>query len=104
MNWLKKLWDWIKGGVRTLLMAVCEAVVARAKAVAEDKELVNLCLTAIQAAITEGLTGEKAWAYARDQLVQALKRSGRVLGDCAIDTALQCVYDAWKNGAIKKAS
>ena len=68
---------------------------------AEDEELVNLCLTAIQAAITEGLTGDKAWVYARDKLVAALKSTGRDLGDCLIDTALQCVYDAWKNGNLK---
>lgn len=97
MSWLKKLWDWVKGGVKTLLMAVCEAVVERAKAVSEDKELVNLCLDAIQAAVTEGLTGDKAWVFARDKLVAAIKASGKELGDCAIDTALQVVYDAWKN-------
>ena len=54
MKWLKDLWNWLKSGVRTLLMAVCEAVVARAKTVAEDEELVNLCLTAIQAASAKG--------------------------------------------------
>lgn len=101
MDWLKRLWNWLCGGVKTLLLAVCEAVVSRAKQVAEDEELVNLCLTAIQAAITEGLTGDKAWVYARDKLVAALKSTGRELGDCAIDTALQCVYDAWKNGNLK---
>lgn len=97
MNWLKKLWNWVCGVGRTLLMAICEKVVDRAKEVAEDKELVNLCLNAIQAAATEGLTGEKAWVRARDELVAAIKRAGRELGDCAIDTALQVVYDSWKN-------
>lgn len=97
MNWLKQLWNWIKGGVKTLLVAICEKVVARAKEVAQDEELVNLCLTAIQAAATEGLTGDKAWVRARDELTAALKRAGRELGDCAIDTALQVVYDGWKN-------
>ena len=89
--------------MKTLLLAVCEAVVSRAKTVAEDEELVNLCLTAIQAAITEGLTGDKAWVYARDKLVASLKSTGRELGDCAIDTALQCVYDAWKHRVVKQA-
>lgn len=97
MDWLKKLWDWIRGGVKTLLMAICEKVIERAKQVAEDQELVNLCLEAIQAAVAEGLAGEKAWVYARDRLVAALKAAGRELGDCAIDTALQAVYDAWKH-------
>lgn len=97
MNWLKKLWDWIKGGVRTLLMAVCVAIVERAKAVSEDKELVSLALDAIQAAVAEGLTDDKAWVFARDKFVAALKAAGRELGDCAIDTTLQTVYDAWKN-------
>ncbi len=97
MDWLKRLWDWIRGGVRSLLLAVCEAVIERAKAIAEDDELVGLCLEAIQAAVAEGLTGDKAWVYARDRLVAALKAAGRELGDCAIDTALQTVYDAWKH-------
>lgn len=101
MNWMKKLWDWIKGGVRTLLVAICEKVVDRAKDVAADEELVNLCLNAIQAAATEGLTGDKAWVRARDELTAALKRAGRELGDCAIDTALQLVYDSWKNTQSK---
>ena len=59
MSWLKKLWNWVCGFGRTLLMAICEKVVDRAKEVAEDEELVNLCLNAIQAAATEGLTGDK---------------------------------------------
>ena len=50
MSWLKKLWNWVCGFGRTLLMAICEKVVDRAKEVAEDEELVNLCLNAIQAA------------------------------------------------------
>ena len=99
MDWLRKLWDWIKGGVRTLLTVVCEAVVRRAQAVAEDEELVDLCLEAVQAAVMEGLTGEKAWVFARDRLVEGLKAAGRELGDCSVDTALQCVYDAWKHRA-----
>lgn len=103
MNWLKKLWDWVVGTAKTLLATVCDTVLERAKKVAEDKELVNLCLTAIQAAAQKGLTGDKAWVAARDQLVAALKSAGRELGDCAIDTALQVVYDAWKHGAVEKA-
>lgn len=100
---LKKLWNWLVGSVKTLLEAICEAAVARAKEVAQDEELVNLCLNAIQAAATEGLTGDKAWVKARDELTAALKRAGRELGDCAIDTALQLAYDAWKHtrGATK---
>ncbi len=97
MNLLKKLWNWICGVGRTLLTAICEAVVDRAKEVAKDEELVNLCLNAIQAAAAEGLTGDKAWVRARDELVAALKRAGRELGDCAVDTALQLAYDAWKH-------
>ena len=51
----------------------------------------------MRTAVAEGLTGEKAWVYARERLVAALKEAGRELGDCAIDTALQTVYDAWKH-------
>lgn len=97
MNWLKELWDWIVGGVKTLLTKVCEAVLERAKQIAEDERLVNLALEAIEAAVKEGLTDEKAWVFARDKLVEGLKRAGIQLGDCAIDTTLQLVYDAWKN-------
>lgn len=97
MDWLKKLWDWVVGGVKTLLTVVCKTVLERAKQVAEDEQLVNLALNAIQAVAAEGLTDEKAWVAARDRFVAALKEAGRELGDCAIDTALQVVYDAWKN-------
>ena len=97
MDWLRKLWEWLKGGVRSLLLAVCEAVVARAKAIAEDDELVNLCLEAIQAAATEGLTGDKAWVAAREKLVAALKAAGIETAAVTIDTTLQVVYDAWKS-------
>lgn len=97
MNWLKSFWYWLCGAAKSLLVTVCEAVVARAKQVAEDKELISLALEAIQAAVAEGLTDDKAWVYARDKLVSALKSAGRELGDCAVDTLLQVVYDAWKN-------
>ena len=96
MKWLKQVWEWIVGVGRTLLATICEAVVDRAKEVAEDEALVDLCLNAVKAAAKEGLTGEKAWVKAREELVAALKRAGRELGDCAIDTALQLTYATWK--------
>lgn len=97
MNWLKKAWEWLCGTVKDVLTAVCEAVLDRAKEIIADKEVVNLALNAIQAAMLEGLTGEKAWVKARDVFVESLKAAGKELGDCAIDTTLQVVYDAWKN-------
>ena len=97
MNWLKSLWDWICGAAKSLLATVCDAVIAKAKELAEDKQLVSLALDAVQAAAAEGLTGDKAWVAARDRFVAALKAAGRELGNCAIDTALQSTYNAWKN-------
>lgn len=97
MNWMKKAWHWLCGAVKDLLAAVCDTVLERAKAIAKDKELVNLALDAVSAAAKEGLTGEKAWVKARDLFVQGLASAGRELGDCAIDTTLQIVYDAWKH-------
>lgn len=96
MKWLKQVLDWLVGAGKTLLTAICEAVVDRAKEVSKDEALVDLCLNAVKAAAKEGLTGRKAWVKARDNLVEALKRTGRELGDCAIDTALQLTYAAWK--------
>lgn len=101
MNWIKKLWNAIWGGVKTVLMAVVEAVGKRTKEITDDTELVQMCVNAIEAAVREGLTGEKAWVYARDNLVEALKKAGRQMGDCAIDTALQVIYDGWKNRETK---
>lgn len=101
MNWLKKLWNAIWGGVKTVLMAVIEAVGKRTKQITDDTELVQMCVNAIEAAVKEGLTGEKAWVYARDNLVTALKKAGRQMGNCAIDTALQVIYDGWKNSQKK---
>lgn len=97
MSWLKKLWDAIWGGVKTVILAVVEAVAKRTKEITDDTELVQMCVNAIEAAVKEGLTGEKAWVYARDNLVKALQDAGRQMGDCAIDTALQVIYDGWKN-------
>lgn len=97
MNWLKKLWDAIWGGVKTVILAVVDAVAKRTKEITDDTELVQLCVDAIEAAVKEGLTGEKAWVYARDRLVKSLQETGRQMGDCAIDTALQVIYDGWKN-------
>lgn len=101
MNWLKKLWNAIWGGVKTVVMAVVEAVAKRTKQITDDTELVQMCVNAIEAAVREGLTGEKAWVFARDNLVAALKKAGRQMGNCAIDTALQVIYDGWKNSQKK---
>lgn len=101
MNWLKKLWNAIWGGVKTVILAVVEAVAKRTKEITDDTELVELCVAAIEAAVKEGLTDEKAWVYAREKLVQGLKDAGRQMGDCAIDTALQLIYDAWKNREVQ---
>ena len=96
MNILKTLWDWIRGTLRSILDAVLDAVVDRAKELAADKDLAALALDAVKAAAHEGLTGEKAWVYARDKFIAALKDAGRELGNCAIDTTLQNIYAAWK--------
>lgn len=101
MNWLKKLWDAIWGGVKTVILAVIDAVAKRTKEITDDTELVQMCVNAIEAAVKEGLTGEKAWVYAREKLVAALKDAGRQMGDCAIDTALQLIYDGWKNREVE---
>lgn len=100
MSWLKKLWDAIWGGVKTVILAVIDAVAKRTKEITDDTELVQMCVNAIEAAVKEGLTGEKAWVYAREKLVAALKDAGRQMGDCAIDTALQLIYDGWKNREV----
>ena len=77
MSWLKKLWNAIWGGVKTVILAVIDAVAKRTKEITDDTELVQMCVNAIEAAVKEGLTGEKAWVYAREKLVAALKDAGR---------------------------
>lgn len=94
---LKKLWDWLVGGVKSLLDAILDTILDEAKRLVDDKALCALALDAVKAAANEGLTGEKAWVCARDKFTQALKEAGRELGNCAIDTTLQVVYNAWKN-------
>lgn len=96
MNWLKDIWNWICGNVRDLVSAVVDAVVAKAKALAEDKDLARLALDAVRAAAKQGLTGDAAWVEARNRFVTALKETGRELGDTAIDTILQNIYAGWK--------
>ena len=77
MNWLKKLWDWLVGAAKRLLDAVLDKVLDRAKEVLDQKEVAALALEAIKAA--------------------ALRESGIELGECAVDTTLQLIYDAWKS-------
>ena len=101
MNWLKRLWSAIWGGVKTVILAVVEAVAKRTKEITDDTELVQLCVDAIEAAVKEGLTGEQAWVYAREKLVAGLKDAGRQMGNCAVDTALQVIYDGWKNREVE---
>lgn len=96
MNWLKDIWNWICGTVSTILDAVVDAVVAKAKALAEDKDLAGLALDAVRAAAKQGLAGDAAWVEARNRFVTALKEAGRELGDTAIDTVLQNIYAGWK--------
>lgn len=93
----KKLWNWLWGGVKSLLDTILDTILEEAKRLTEDKELVALALDAVKAAAREGLTGDKAWTAARDRFTAALKEAGRELGDCAIDTTLQTVYSAWKS-------
>lgn len=97
MKWLRRAWDWLCGVGKGLLSAVCEAVVARAREIARDRDLVSLALAGVAEARKDGLKGEAAWARAREVFVEGLKAAGRELGDCAVDTALQLAYDAWKN-------
>lgn len=96
MNVIKSMWSWLCGGVKSLVEQLAQVMVAKAKAIASDRKLTELCLNAVEAAAQEGLTGEKAWVSARDKLVSELKASGKELGDCAIDTALQLTVAAWK--------
>lgn len=93
---LKKFWDWLWGGVKSLLDAVLDTILEEAKRLTEDKELVALALDAVKAAAREGLTGDKAWTAARDRFTAALKEAGEALSDTAIDTTLQLVYAGWK--------
>lgn len=96
MSWLKNLWNRIWGKVKSILFDVIDAIVEEAKKIAKDPDLVNACLNAVKAAAKEGLTGDKAWVYAREILVAELKEAGKQLSDCAIDTALQSTYSSWK--------
>lgn len=96
MDWLKSIWDWLCGKVRTLVDDLIAAIKDKVLDIIEDRELLELCVDAIEAAIREGLTDEKAWVFARDKLVAALKAKGRELSDCLLDTALQTAYAAYK--------
>lgn len=96
MDWLKSIWNWLCGKVRTLVDDLIAAIKDKILDIIEDRELLELCVDAIEAAIREGLTDEKAWVFARDKLVEGLKASGRELSDCMLDTALQNAYAAYK--------
>ncbi|MEG2613762.1 MAG: hypothetical protein RR996_01845 [Alistipes sp.] len=92
----RSIWNFICRTAKTLLTEICRALVQRAKELAEDKQLVSLALDAVQAAATQGLTGEQAWVSARDRFTAALKDAGKELGNCAIDTTLQQTYAAFR--------
>ena len=97
MDWLKTAWKWLCGALRTLLGDVLSAVITRAKELTNDKDLMGAALDAVMAAAQEGLTGDKAWVFARDKLTTTLAEIGKELGATTIDTALQSTYDAWKS-------
>ena len=96
MNILKSIWNWLCGAFKTLLDAVLDAVIEKAKDVAEDKKIASLALDAVKAAAHQGLTGDKAWTAARDKFTADLIDAGETLSDTAIDTTLQLIYSAWK--------
>lgn len=96
MNILKSIWNWLCGVVADFIDDLIATMKDKILDITSDRELLNLCVEAIEAAIREGLTGEKAWTYARDRLTTALKAAGKELTNCAIDTALQNAYAAYK--------
>lgn len=98
----KSILNYIMSIGKSLVKKICISIIEKSKAIAKDKDIVNLALKAIDAAAKEGLTGEKAWVVARDKLTKALKEAGKELGDCAIDTTLQNTYAAYKEITTKK--
>jgi len=95
-NALKAIWRFIRRAGKDAAAEIARRLVAQAKDIARDRELLKLASDAAKAALDEGLTGEKAWVAARDRFADAAKRAGKDLGDCAIDTILQSVYSAIK--------
>lgn len=96
MNILKSIWNWLCGAVADFIDDLISAMKDKILDITSDRELLQLCVDAIEAAIREGLTGDKAWVFARDRLTSALKTAGKELTDCALDTALQNAYAAYK--------
>lgn len=99
MGWIKDAWNWLFGKVKAVFTIVAERVRSDALAILNDGAIQAAAIGAVEAAIREGLTNEKAWASARDHLVDTLKESGRVLKDSAINAVLELAYYCVKNRA-----
>lgn len=97
MNWLKSVWNKLCGAVKSVLDRVLDKALDRAKEILADKELCELALEAVMDAAKNGLNGNAAWKLARNEFKEKLESVGKELKDCAIDTTLQLMYDAWKS-------
>ena len=96
MKWYQKVWSWFAGGVTTVAKAVYELVASGVKSAAtsfvNDPQNQQVAINAVRAAISEGLTGDKAWVAARDAMLKQFSDSAQGIADNWLDTLLQNAY------------
>lgn len=101
MKWYQKLLHWITFGAVKLAQAIYEILAPAVKSAAlqfvNDPLNQAVAINAVKAAIDRGLTGDKAWTLARNELLQQFGHSAKDIADNWLDTLLQNAYFTLKN-------
>lgn len=96
MKWYTKLLTWITFGAikiaKALYELVAPAVHTAALQFVNDPANQAFAIAAVKAAIDRGLTGDKAWTLARNELLQQFGHSAKDIADNWLDTLLQSAY------------
>ena len=87
----------ITGFFKDLLTKIFPHIKSAAKAFIMDEAIQTAAYRCAEAAMREGLTGDKAWVYARDELVRVLGGKAKGIATNWIDTVLQNAVFALKN-------
>lgn len=97
MNWLKKLWDWLRPKLARLFVLTAQNVAQEVLDLINDATLQHAALEAVKAAAADGLKGNEAFDAALAKLSAALRAEGRDLATHVKDTLIQNAYCVFRN-------
>ena len=94
--WYKKFLSWFSKAAGVLFRIVLPGVEAGVAGFLNDPQNQAAALTAVKAAVDQGLRGQDAWTAARAALEAQFAASGRQAANTVLDTILQNAYCAVK--------